>query len=185
MRLVLDYRNTKADFLAHYELISADAYRSARSAHYQYIAFWSGTLLIAGYLAFRANHLFLMWLLIVLGGWTLVRSIPYSRIYRAAVEQSLSARPETQIRLEVQEDGLHETLDGIQSFVPWSAVKAFTVFRDTLFIELAASLWAIVPRNSVSPGPTAVDDLIRILRDRGVKESPHPALQVPDASPGN
>jgi len=140
MSLALEYRNTRADFLAQYELLSAGAYRSARSAHYQSVGFWCCVLLLGGYAAFRADQLFLMCLLIAIGGWTLVRSFPYSRTYWAAVEQSLSARPETQIRLEVQEDGLHETVDGIESFAPWSSVKGFTVFRETLFIELAASL---------------------------------------------
>ena len=78
-------------------------------------------------------------------------------------------------RLEVREDGLHETEDGIQSFVPWSSVRSFTVFGDTLFIELSANLWAIVPRGSVSPDPNAVDELIGALRGRGIKEVPKQA----------
>lgn len=182
MSLVLEYRNMRADFLALHELLLWDAYRSARAAHYWSIGFWSCVLLLGGYAAFRADQLFLMCLMIAIGGWTLVRSFPYSRAYWTAVEQSLSGRPETQITLEVQEDGLHETLDGIESFVPWSAVKSFTVYRDTLFIELAASLWAIIPRSSVSLGSTAVDDLIRILREKGIAESPNQMVQRAGAS---
>ena len=180
MPLVLEYRNSRADFLAQYELASGAAYRSARSTHYQSVAFWAGILLLAAYISLRADQIFFMCLLLAAGGWSLIRSLPYSRAYWAAMERSLSQRPETQIRLEVRDDGLHETVEGIESFAPWTSVKSFTLYRDRLFIELAASLWAIVPRGSVSPTPTAMDDLIRVLRDRGVRESPaaSPARRV-------
>jgi hypothetical protein len=171
MTLVLEYRNTRADLLAHYRLASADAFRSARSAHYNSLAFWSVLLLLTSYAAFRADQVYLMCAVVLLGGWSLIRSLPFSRRYWASVEESLSTRPETRIRLEVREDGLHETEDGIQSFVPWSSVKSFTILGDRLFVELSASLWAIIPRGSVNTDPNAVDELIKTLRGRGIKEA--------------
>jgi len=182
MPLVLEYRNSLADLLAQYELVSGEGYRSARSAHYKSVAFWSAMLLLAGYIAFRSDQYFLMCLLIAMGGWSLLRSLPYARKYWAAVEQSLASRAETDVRLEVREDGLHETVEGIESFVPWKSVKSFTIHRDAVFIELTANLWAIVPRSSVRPAPTAIDDLLRVLRDRGIKESPNQAVQRTGAS---
>jgi hypothetical protein len=56
MSLVLEYRNTKADLLAQHELLPGDAYRAARSTHYQTVAFGSGMLLLAGYAAFQADE---------------------------------------------------------------------------------------------------------------------------------
>lgn len=182
MTLVLEYSNTKADLLAQYELISGDDYRSARTAHYKSVSSWVGVLLLGIYAAFEAELVFLMCFLVAVGGWTLIRSLPFSRMYWTAVEQALSARPETLIRLEVREDGLHETLEGIESYVPWTSVKSFTLFRDTIFIELAAGLWAIVPRGSVSLGSATVDDLIRVLRDKGIEESPNKMVQQTGAS---
>jgi hypothetical protein len=174
MSLVLEYRNTRADYLNHHKLVLGDSYRSARSAHYKSLAYWLGILLIGSYFALQADYIFPMCLMIAYGIWMSVRSIPYSSRYWTAIQQSLSTQPETQIKLEVQEEGFLETMDGIQSFVPWPSVKTFTLFRDTLFIELTSRLWAIVPLNSVNLGSTAVDDLIRILRDRGIGESPVP-----------
>ena len=177
MSLALEYRNTRADFLAHCELVSGASYRAARSAHYRSVAFWVGVVLLGSYAAFSANQIFLMCLLLVIGGWTLAQSVPYSRRYWAAVERSLSNRPETLIRLEVREDGLHESAEGIESFVPWSSVKGFTTHRDTVFIELTAGLWAIVPSNSVRPDKKAVEDLLSVLRGRGIKETPDQSLR--------
>jgi hypothetical protein len=135
---------------------------------------WVVVVLLGVYAAFSAGQPFLMCLLLAIGGFSLAQSLPYRRRYWAAVENSLASRQETQIRLRVEEDGLHETVDGIESFVPWGSVKRFVVFRDTLFIELAAGLCAIVPRASVSPSTTDYDTLIKLLRDRGIEESPNP-----------
>ncbi len=44
--------------------------------------------------------------------------------------------------------------DGIPCFVPWSSGRSFTVFGDTLFIELSASLCPVV----VAKGQTFVVD---------------------------
>jgi hypothetical protein len=139
-------------------------------------------LLLAGYIAFQTDNIFLMCLLLTLGGWGVFGLVTFSREYWAAVEQSLSGHQETQVRLEVREDGMHETVEGIESFVPWTSVKSFTLHRDTAFIALTAGLWAIVPRNSVGPTPTAFDDLLRALRDKGIKESPNKAVQRTGAS---
>ncbi len=174
MSLVLEYRNTRADFRTHYEILAASSYRTGRSEYYRSVAFWTAVVLLGAYAAFSAGQVFLMFLLLTMGGFSLARPFSYARKYWAAVDQLLSDRPETQIRLRVEEDGLHESMGGIESFVPWASVKRFTVFRDTLFIELGAALWAIVPRTSVSTNPGDYDTLIQLLRDRGIEEAPNP-----------
>jgi hypothetical protein len=171
MSLVLEYRNTRSDFLTQHEVAAAASYRAGKLAHYRSITLWVSVVILGSCAAFSANQIFLMCLLLAVGGFSFVQSVPYSRRYWAAVEQSLATRPETQIRLEVGEDGLHEMVEGIQSFVPWTSVKRFTVFRDTLFIDLAAGLCAIVPRVSMR-NPTDLDALIKLLRDRRIEESP-------------
>ncbi len=171
MALILDYRNTRAHFLAHSELVWGDHYRSCRSSYHLISTLSAGILLWGAYLCFQANQVFLACFLAALGGWIVVRAFRYSGEYWSAVQQEVSKRAETQIRLEVAEDGLHEIVEGIQSFAPWAAVKSFTEYRNTLFIQLAAGLWAIIPRDAVSPSPSAVDEFIRILRQKGIKES--------------
>jgi len=171
MALILEYTNTREDFLAQAELIHRDSYRSARSAHYQSVVFWSGMLALAAYASVLADNIFLVCVFLVALGWHLYQSIPYARLYRRALENSLRSRSEPQIRLEVKDDGLYETVDGIEGFAPWSSVKSYVLFRDILFIALSANLWAIIPQRSISSTSASLDDLIRILRDRGVKDS--------------
>lgn len=177
MFLELEYRNTGLDSLAHLEVVFGDAYRTARSAHYLSVCLWFSVLIFGGYAAFRAELYFVLCLLVTICGWTLIGSMPFSRTYWAAVEVEPSSQSETRIRLWVKEDGLHESMDGVESFAPWSSVKSFTEFRETLFIEFGANLWAIIPRNKVSGGPKAVDDLMAILRERGIAESPSRSVQ--------
>lgn len=176
MSLVLEYRNTHADFVTHHEVATATSYLAGRSAHHRSLALWVAVVVLGGYAAYRANEIFILCILSAVGLSSVLQSVPFARRYWAAVERSLAARPETTIRLKVGEDGMHESVDGIESFAPWTSVKRFTLFRDTLFIELAAGLCAIVPRSSVSE-PTSLDALIQLLRDRGIAESPSPRMQ--------
>lgn len=169
MRLVYEYSNTPQDYLAQHGLCNPDAYHIARRLHYRFLAlpFWAMILGICA--AMLANNAVLACLIIVAVGFPLCMSIPFAARYRSAVEQSLGSRSPTEVRLEVTDDGLHETVEGIQSFAPWSSVLRFEVFHETLFIALAANRWAIIPRRSLSPSSSAFDDLVNVLQERTVK----------------
>lgn len=171
MPLVLEYRNTKDDLLAQFELYLKDNYLSTRSKYNQRVAVGTGLLVLAGYFAYQAGHIGFLVMFVVVAGTYLFESLPYSRIYWTSVEQSLLNRKETLIKMEVREDGLFETEEGIQSFVPWSSIISYTEFKNTLFIRLTAGLCAIVPLSSVTPSPSLVNELIRVLQDKGISES--------------
>jgi hypothetical protein len=99
------------------------------------------------------------------------RAIPYSRVWRSVAEQTSRGGPTKQIRLRLDEKGLHETVDGmIESFAPWAAVQSFALVGDYLLIELAGDLWANVPRSAVAQGDKAFDDVVALLRSSGVPE---------------
>jgi len=172
MSLTLKYTNTRPDFVAQEELVNRHSYRSARSDHYYALAYGAALMLLAAHVAYQADSIFLMCLFLTALAWQLFQSIPYSRVYRRAMEQSLASRPETQIELTVREDGLLERMHGIESFVPWSSVRSFTRYRDTLFIALEAGLCAIIPQHSLTADSPALSDVVRVLGEKGVKETP-------------
>lgn len=178
MRLVYEYTNTPQDYLAQYGLCNPDAYHIARRLHYRFLAlpFWAMFLGLCA--AMLANNALIACLIIAAVGFPLCASIPFAARYRGAVERSLGSRPTTEVRLEVTDDGLHEAVEGIQSFAPWSSVRRFEVFHETLFIALAANRWAIIPRRSLAPSSDSFDDLVRLLQERTVKETRDPPAEA-------
>jgi hypothetical protein len=172
MTLTFKYTNTRQDFVAQEELLNRHSYRSARSNHYYALTFAAVLMVLAALVAYQADSIFPMCIFLTALGWQLYQSIPFSRVYRRAVEPSLASRPDTQIELTVREDGLLERMHRIESFVPWSSVRSFTRYRDTLFIALEAGLWAIIPQHSLTADSAALSDVIRVLGEKGVNETP-------------
>ena len=106
-----------------------------------------------------------------------VRAVPYSRVLRAAAERSSLLGGDKRIHLRIDEEGLHETVEGqVESFAPWSAFRCFAVADGHLVIELAGDLWANIPRRSVAQGDAAFDELVGILRSRQIPERGAPTI---------
>jgi hypothetical protein len=172
MPLIFEYENGREESLASYELAYRDSYASARASHRYSVAFWSGLLVMGAYLGLKAGEIFLACIFATTLCYHLYQSIPYSRVFWRTIDTYVGGESTKRIKLEVTADGLHETVEAIQSIVPWSAVRSFTRFRDTLFIELAANLRAIVPQRSLSASSPSIEELAAVLRDHGIKETP-------------
>lgn len=168
MRLVYEYTNTLQDYLTQHGLCNPDAYHIARRMHYRFLILPLWAMLLGVVAALLANNALFAYFIIAAVGFPLCASIPFAARYRWALERSLGSNAPTEIRLEVAEDGMHETVEGIQSFAPWSSVRRFEVFHETIFVALAANRWAIIPRRSLSPSSDRFGDLIRVLQERTV-----------------
>lgn len=170
MSLVFEYRNTTEDLKTQVELHMEDYYKSSRSKYIRSVLTSFVLLILASYCAYRADLVgFLVFFLIVAISY-LPKLFQYSQIYQSSIERSLIGRSETQIRMEVRDDGLLETEEGIECFVPWSSIKSYKELSNTLFINMAGSQCAIIPRSSVTPSPSVVNEVIRLLQDRGIPE---------------
>src|SRR5438445_4174823 len=100
-----------------------------------------------------------------------VRAIPYSRVWRWSAEQTTRGSATKQIRLRLDDQGLHETVEGaVESFAPWSAVQSFALVGEYLLIELAGDLWANVPRTTIAQGDSAFEEVVALLRSRGIAQ---------------
>ncbi len=170
MSLVLEYRNTTDDLRTQCKLQLEDHYKSSRSKYIRSGLTSFALLILASYCAYQADLVgFLVFFLIVAISY-LPKLFQYSQIYLSSIEESLTGRPEAQIRMEVREDGLLETEEGIVSFVHWSSIKSYKELSNILFIDTAGSQCAIIPRSSVTPSPSVVDEVIRLLQENGIPE---------------
>jgi hypothetical protein len=171
MTLILEYPNSKDDLRTQYELKLKRWYDSTRLQYHLGVAAWFSLFILASFCAYSAGYVSCVILFLVVAGKYLYNTLPYSRAYRSQLDEWSTDQPNTVIKLEIREDGLFETEEGIESFVPWTSVKSYTLFSDTLFINLSAGLCAIIPRPSVTPNPSAVDEVIRILKGKGIPET--------------
>lgn len=170
MTFILEYANSKDDLRTQYELKLKRWYESTSLQYHLGVAAWFSLFILASFCAYKAGYAPCVVLFLVVAGKYLYNRLPYSHAYRSHLAEWSTDQPTTMIKLEINDSGLFETEEGIESFVPWSSVKSYTLFSDTLFINLSAGLCAIVPRHSVTPNPSAVDEVIRLLQDKEITE---------------
>ncbi len=166
-----EYTNTKIDALNLAKLSLQKTFLNSRYRYYYSLVNQISLHLLAIYLAYNSKSVFLICVFGFSISYLLYQSLPYSKYYWNQFESTDSVRSNELIRLEVKEDGLLEDTEGIQSFVPWTSVCSFTLFQDTLFIELRAKLWAVIPRRTLTSTSDSLDDMIRALKEKGVSES--------------
>jgi len=170
MRLTYEYTNALGEYLAQCGLCNPDAYHVARRLHHRMLVLPAWATLLGILTAIVKQDAVIAAAFMILVGLPLLLSLPFSTRYRKALEQSFGPPSATDLRLEVDDEGLHEYSDGIRTFVPWSSVRRFEVYHDTLFVALAANRWAIIPKNSLSESSDPFDDLVRALQEKTIGE---------------
>ncbi len=172
--LCVEYRCTPEANLAHYELLAGGCIdrRWWKCISWQQPAtllclellaiVWSlvtGSVLLACILAVGA-----WWhVMVVVGGYQ-----------RAMVQfdQSMMKACDKEIRLEVSERGFLEHDCGVESFCPWSAMKSYRLVDQVLFVEMANTLWAIIPAATLKPDTVTLGHIEAVLVRHGVLNRP-------------
>ena len=170
--MVLRYQLGPSEFLAREQLLHPHAYRD------QYRAVWRQTLMFMaacalGFIAaFQAGSVLLM---LVLGTALLARlTVPWAfkdgfKLAQLALLEKHVRRRD--VRLALDDRGLHEEVEGIRSFAPWQSVKSYARVNDVLLIELAADLWALIPDVAfLGEGAPSEANVIAMLHAHGVHE---------------
>jgi hypothetical protein len=171
----IDYTNSRVDYTAHSKFALGAAYSRQTFQHYYWVAYWGVMAGLGVYVSLFAGLVFMAAIFVAMYLLYFVRAVPYSRVLKAAAHRSSLFGGTKQIHLRIDEEGLHETVEGqVESFAPWSAFRRFAVTDGHLLIELAGDLWANIPRNSIAQGDAAFDELVAILRSRQISEQATP-----------
>ena len=165
----LSYRNEYPDYWKHHELLNGAAYMKLRSQYHTGLFLPVG-IGIAGFVGALPHSPAISFIIIALLVAYLFQALPYRKHFDRSTRVALQALPEKDIILEIREDGLHETADGIQSFCPWAAVQYFRIYQDVLFISLASNLWAMVPTRFLSKSGIPLSKIVDLLKEHKVNE---------------
>ena len=165
----LSYRNEYPDYWKHHELLNASAYQKVRSQYHAGLFLPVG-IGVAGLVGTLPHNPPISFIIVALLIAYLFQALPYRKHFDRSMRVALQAIPEKDITLEIQEDGLHETVDGIKSFCPWASIQYFHVFKDVLFISLASNLWAIIPARFLTHSDSSLSHLLNALRAHNINE---------------
>jgi hypothetical protein len=80
------------------------------------------------------------------------------------------ALPQKSLSLELSDQGLKESDEGVISLVPWPAVRSYWVFRRVICIELANGLTAQIPMQTLEDEAHQIPRLLAELANRGVQQ---------------
>jgi hypothetical protein len=170
--MVLRYQVGPSEFLARDQLIAPHAYRDAYRAVWRETLKFMAACAVGLVAAFKADSALLM---LVLGTALLARltepwgvKVGFKSALAALAEKMIRRRD---VRLTIDDAGLHEEVEGIRSFAPWPAVKSYARVNDVLLVELAADLWALIPAVAfLGEGAASEGEVIAVLNARGVHE---------------
>ena len=101
--------------------------------------------------------------------YSISQSVPYRRSLHQLVVQSVADQRENEIHLEVDENGLVETIGEVRSFAPWEAVRGYRHVDGRLFVELASGSWAIIPERELRGEGDGFASLLSQLKERQVR----------------
>jgi hypothetical protein len=175
MEITLEYEVGPAVYMAHDEFLHPDAWSAWRKQHISQLLVSVVFLLLAIIAAYKAQLLTLLLVFFAILVVVAARLVTYRRTYRKLLAATLRTLPTKTVRLIAKDEGLSETVEGITSFAPWSSVVSFATFKDILFVELKAGLWAMIPRNGLTPSSASVEQLIEVLKGRQIPERKAPA----------
>ena len=167
----ITYTNSRADFFAHAKASQGAEFSRLAYQYYYWVVYWGLMAGLGVWVSFSADLIFVAMIFVAMYLIYFARAVPYSKVLKAALEQSVPARSPKRIRLRIDDEGLHETVEEqVESFAPWPAIRSFSVIDDHLLIELTGDLWANVPRASVEQSAAAFDEIVGLLRSRGIAE---------------
>lgn len=165
----LSYRNEYADYWKHHELLNGEQYRKLRSQYYAGLFLPVG-IGVAGFLGTFPHNPAISSIIIALLAVYLFQALPYEKHWGRSMRVALQALPEKDIILEIKDDGLYETVDGIKSFCPWTSIQYFQLYKDVLFISFASNLWAMIPSRFLTQSGNSLPDLLYVLRTHKINE---------------
>ena len=169
----ITYTNAEGDQVVQAQALLRDRAASFAFNHYFWVFYWGAMAALGVYVSLFVGQIFIACIFVSMFLLYAVVALPYSRVWQRWARQVSRGTPRKHICLRLDEQGLHETVEGaVESFAPWSAVLSFAVFDGHLFVELAGDLWANVPRATVVEGDAAFEEIVQTLRARGVAEQP-------------
>ncbi|OOG39832.1 YcxB family protein [Polaromonas sp. A23] len=169
MEINLRYWIGPAEYLARDELLHPEAFRTARAGFRREAVEYLIVCLFALLASWQTRET--LFVLIALGffGYKIAWFVIVQREFQKALAAAAKKQAPREIELIIDDQGLHETVEGVKSFAPWSAVKSQVRFKDTYFLALAGGLTAVVPCSALTQsGAGGEEALIAVLQMRAV-----------------
>lgn len=145
MSIVLEYTVGAAERRALHDAINPASFRQYRGVRIGEAAVSLIAVAFGLHAARQAKLLAVGAVIGCIGLYHVVQLLLARRQFEAIAQASAVAGEDRHVRLTIDEAGLRELCEGIESFAPWSAVRSFTDVHDTLVLKLAGGLWALVP----------------------------------------
>jgi hypothetical protein len=148
MTLRLQFTTGTKEQLAHWEIANGRDPLAGHSYAHEVVVF---ALCVLGmFTAFKAASVMLLIPFLVVaigavtGGWRA------SRHRRKAIAQALADPARQNVDLTIDDAGVREVAEGVESFAPWSSVKSYAKLKGTFVLELAPGTAAVIPESALA-----------------------------------
>ena len=166
----LRYQIGPNEYLAKERLLNGDTLAQASRSVWRDTLLFAATCFLGLVASLKAESV----LLGLAFGTVLLARLTVAWEFKSNFNASMNALVDRKVRrrdvsLTVDAEGVHEEVEGVRSFAPWSAVKAVTKMEDVVFLELAGQMWAVIPTVAfLGAGAPSETEFIEMLQSKGV-----------------
>lgn len=165
----LAYDLGPASYLAHRKLTDRSGLRAFRNGFWIWCGLLAGVSLLGLVAAGLARSLPLLVVFCVTLVSIVFEAATWRRRYKAIITNAVARMPVLTVALRVDDQGLHESVAGVESFAPWNAVKSYAASSDTVALELASGSWSVIPAIAFgSTGESSLAAFLALLGQKGV-----------------
>lgn len=166
----LRYQIGPTEYLAKERLLNGDTWEQATRTVWRDALLFLGLCLVGLLAGFLAENLFLMLIFLC----ALIARVTIALEFKKQFLAGMVALAEKKVRrrdvaLRVDAEGVHEEVEEVRSFAPWSAVKSYAKADGVLMLELAGELWALIPSVAfLGAGAPSESEFMEMLQSKGV-----------------
>jgi len=169
MTFELRYELGPSSYLAHRKRSERAGLRTFRNGFLSWCGLVAGVSLLGVATAVMAQSLVLSVMFVAVLLAIAFEAATYRRRFDALVAKEVARLPVRAVTLRVDDSGLRETVAGVESFAPWSAVKSYTTSPDAVALELASGSWSLIPTSAFGTATgSSLTAFLSVLQQRGI-----------------
>jgi len=108
----IDYANRRGDYSVHTRFLRGASAARLAFQHYTWVGYWGFMAALGVYVSLFAHLFFPAVIFVAMYASYFFRAVPYSRVVRAAANQTAPLGATKRIHLRIDDEGLHETVEG-------------------------------------------------------------------------
>ncbi|MEW8381620.1 MAG: hypothetical protein AB2704_07215 [Candidatus Thiodiazotropha taylori] len=161
------YRINRDVASTHYEYLHGKNLSSITKQTYFLYLLWVAAGFSAIYVSVISNQPIFVLFFVVVFAINISFFMRNFNVRKNAIAVALNNYKQKDVEIVFTDEGMTEIACGITSFAPWSSVQKVDIYKNSVFIQLANGLWAILPPHAINNHPKLHEKIMSYYNNAG------------------